>query len=100
MNDIDDEPVEMNEPKERFEAPENVWMRGLWMLVFVILFALAETILGVIALVQFLWMVFAKEKNALLVSFGHDLGKWMRQVADFQSGHSDDKPFPWQPWGQ
>jgi hypothetical protein len=45
-------------------------------------------------------MVFAKEKNALLVSFGHDLGKWMRQVADFQSGHSDDKPFPWQPWGQ
>lgn len=100
MSTIDDEPFEMNEPEERFEKPENIWMRGLWMLVFVLLFSLAETILAVIALVQFLWMLFAKEKNQLLLNFGRDLGLWMRHVAEFQSGSSEEKPFPWRPWGQ
>jgi len=100
MATIDDEPIEMNEPEERFENPENIWMRGLWMLLFVLLFSLAETILAVIALVQFLWMLFAKEKNQLLLSFDQDLGLWMRHVADFQTGNSDEKPFPWRPWGQ
>ncbi len=100
-DDLSD-PVELEEPDYgygEFDEPENIWLRGLWMLLFAVLFALAETILWVVALVQFLWMVFTKEKNELLVEFGRDLGKWLQEVARFQSGATEVKPFPWKRWG-
>ena len=102
------DPVDLDEPENRkdrgddgssFEVPEGLWMRGLMMLILALLFALAETILGVVAVVQFVWMMFTKEKNGLLMDFGHDLGEWMGAVARFQSGASEDKPFPWAKWG-
>jgi hypothetical protein len=35
----------------------------------------------------------------LLADFGKDLGKWMSDVAQFQTGSSEEKPFPWKKWG-
>ena len=96
------DPVESREPRkgERFQAPEGIWMRGLMMLILAFMFALAETVLAVVAVVQFLWMLFAKEKNTLLSDFGSSLGKWLSDVARFQSGATEDKPFPWAKWGE
>jgi len=101
MADLENDPIELEEPDKSADAgvPEGIWLRGLWMLVLAMMFGLAQTILGVLAVVQFLWMLLAKEKNHLLVEFGDDLGKWMAHVARFQSGASEDKPFPWAPWG-
>ena len=100
MSEIDDKPLEIEEPEERIEAPEGIWMRGLWMIVLALLFGLGETILAVTALVQWLWMLFTKEKNGFLVDFGADMGAWMRDVARFQTGATEDKPFPWARWGE
>ena len=101
-DDVNEGPIELEEP-DRFDddrsVPEAIWMRGLFMIVFGLLFALAETVLWVVALVQFLWMLFAKEKNELLTEFGVDLGKWLARVAKFQTGATEDKPFPWDKWG-
>lgn len=83
-------------------APQDrkqVWFRGLWMLVFAILFAVAETVLLLAAILQFAWMIFAKEKNSFLVDFGRDLAKWLEKTALFQTGASEEKPFPWAKWG-
>lgn len=96
------DPVDPDEPRHgpaKFDPPKGIWMRGLMMLILALMFGLAETVLGVVAVVQFLWMLFTKEKNALLVEFGTDLGKWLEAVARFQSGATEDKPFPWGKWG-
>ncbi|MEE9428786.1 MAG: DUF4389 domain-containing protein [Paracoccaceae bacterium] len=96
------DPVDLEEPEEPksgTESPESIWMRGLMMVILALMFALAETILGVVAVVQFLWMLFNKEKNALLMDFGRDIGNWLRDVALFQAGTTDEKPFPWAKWG-
>jgi len=56
MANIKDDPIELDEPDSshsEFEPLENIWYRGIWMLVFGVLFALAETIRWVVALVQF-----------------------------------------------
>jgi uncharacterized membrane protein len=80
-------------------APQpSVWMRGLFMVIFAVFFNVAQTVLGVIAVVQFFWMLFAKEKNRALAEFGQSLGRWLARVAEFQSGASDEKPFPWDRW--
>jgi uncharacterized membrane protein required for colicin V production len=81
-----------------YSQNKSIWMRGLWMLILAVLFGVAETVLLVATLLQFLWMVFAKEKNQLLVEFGRKLANWLSKTARFQTGDSDEKPFPWTAW--
>lgn len=103
MSQDDDEPIELTEPEaeqEESRFSKDIWMRGLWMIVLALLFALAETVLSVVAVIQFLWMLFTKEKNELLSEFGKDLGLWLSDVARFQSGATEEKPFPWKSWGE
>jgi hypothetical protein len=69
--------------------------RGLTMIFFLILFGIAETLLALGAIIQFFWMVFTGRRNELIADVGRDLGVWMKDVADFQTGNSDIKPFPW-----
>ncbi len=77
---------------------KQTWLRGLFMLLFIILFGIAETVLALMAVVQFFWLLFAKEPNAFLRDFGASLGRWMRDVANFQTGGTEEKPFPWKNW--
>ena len=76
----------------------SVWVRGLQMLIFAVLFGVAETVLLVLALLQFLWLLFAGERNRFIADFGEPLANWLAAVARFQTGRSDDKPFPWAKW--
>lgn len=82
------------------DEPENPWLRGLWMLVLALLFGVGEFVLGVAALLQFLWLIFAREKNQYIADFGKDLADWLARVALFQTGTTDDKPFPFARWGK
>ncbi len=77
------------------EGRKQIWLRGLFMVIFAILFNIAQGLLVACAVVQFLWMLFAKERNRAVADFGEGLGRWMQAVARFQSGASEDKPFPW-----
>ncbi len=83
---------------EHAPAAENRWLRGLWMLIFIIFFGIAETLLGILALVQFIWLIATGGPNRALRDFGAALGHWMQDVARFQCCASDDKPFPWGKW--
>lgn len=97
----DSNPFELNEPANPGQDKRrDVWMRGLWMLLFALFFELAKTVLVVVAIVQFFWMLFSGEKNAQLAGFGRDMGKWLNDVALFQTGASDERPFPWAKWGK
>ena len=86
-------------PATEKPAPERrIWTRGLVMLAFVIMFAIAESLLAVLALVQFLWMLLTGDRNRALTDFGAALGRWMSQVASFQAAETEERPFPWAPW--
>ena len=91
---LEDTDTNQSTPQDR----KDIWLRGLWMLVLVILFGVAETVLLVAVVLQFAWMLIAKEKNGFLVEFGSSLGKWLNKTARFQTGASEEKPFPWTQW--
>lgn len=76
----------------------DIWMRGLFMLLFLFAFGLGETILFFIALLQFFWLVATKEPNQLVSSFGASLAEWLGRVVRFLACVSNDKPFPFAPW--
>jgi uncharacterized protein DUF4389 len=104
----DVEPTVLEEPGSGEQASEvdwrddenNVWLRGLWMLVLALLFGIGEFVLGVAAILQFLWLLFGKEKNQPIADFGKDLSDWLAKVALFQTGATDAKPFPFSKWGK
>lgn len=75
--------------------PSGIWMRALHMIIFMILFGVAETLLFFMAIFQFLWMLFTKKRNPSIAQFGDMVSAWLRDVGRFQSGATDDKPFPW-----
>ena len=80
------------------ERRKNIWMRGLFMVIFMILLNVALTVLSVVTIVQFFWLLIKNEKNQGLTDFGKSLGKWFRDIVRFQTVESDVKPFPWAAW--
>ena len=50
-------------------------MRGLFMLLLLLAFALAQSLLWVIAIAQFCWLLFAGEHNAPIARFGALAGR-------------------------
>ncbi|SMH54853.1 DUF4389 domain-containing protein [Maritimibacter sp. HL-12] len=106
--DEDSEPTVLEEPGTATESDEvdwgeaenNVWLRGLWMLLFALFFAVAEALLWLLALVQFFWMLFAKARNQPISDFGEDVADWVARITRFQTGATEDRPFPFAKWGK
>jgi hypothetical protein len=79
-------------------STRDVWMRGLFMLLLMIGFWVGQSLLNLLALVQFLWLLFAREHNQFLARFGGSLSTWLSEVGRFLSCASEERPFPWRPW--
>lgn len=92
------DPQVLEEPGHEREI-ENVWMRGVFMLILAALYGVAKAILFVTALFQFVWMVAKEERNEPVADFGEELADWTARVVRFQTGATEDKPFPFSRWG-
>lgn len=83
---------EQNEPEQR----DSLWGRLLHMILIAIMINLAQTILAVVTVVQFIIMVVSQGRpNVRLADFGTDLGIWIAKAARFQTAASEVKPWPW-----
>lgn len=76
--------------------PDSLFMRLIYMILIAILISLAQTILGIVTLVQFILMVINnRQPNENLAEFGTSLGIWIAKAARFQTAASEVKPWPW-----
>ena len=83
---------EQVEPKEG----ESLWMRLVHMILIALMISVAQTVLAVTTVVQFVVMVINKgEANPRLADFGTDLGIWIAKAARYQTAASNVKPWPW-----
>jgi len=89
--------METKAPDHRPTA-QDVWLRGLLMLLFIIAFALGQWLLSLLAIVQFVWLLLAREPNNFIASFGNSLSTWLAEIGRFLTAATDDKPFPWRRW--
>ena len=85
-------------PSPALRVPQNVLLHGILMLVLLLLMNLAQYLLVIFALLQFLWMAIAKERNPHIAEFGVQIANWVATSARFVTGASDQKPFPWTAW--
>ena len=74
------------------------WGRLLYMILFALVFNIAELVLGLVAIVQFLFRLITGAPDERLRQFGVSLGAYLRQIVLFQTFASEDRPFPFAPW--
>ncbi|WP_137703010.1 DUF4389 domain-containing protein [Marimonas lutisalis] len=78
------------------ETPDSMPMRILFVLLIAMMLSVAQTVLGVLTLVQIVIMLINKgTPNRNLADFGTDLGVWMAKAARYMTAGSEVKPWPW-----
>ena len=88
----------MTQQGNEASTANNIWLRGLFMILFGILYSLAGTVLVVMAVLQFILVLTGSAPNARLLSFGRDLGSYVQQIVSFQTFNTEEKPFPFADW--
>jgi hypothetical protein len=85
------------ELKQRLTA-RATWMRGLYIVIFAIIFGITEVVLWAVVIFQFLLTLFTGEANARLRAFGLSLAAFIYQMVAYMTFNSDERPFPFSPW--
>lgn len=91
MQDIDDDrPTAALDKSE-----EELWKRLVFMLIIAAMLSVAQTILFLIAIVQFVVILIdQRQPNERLADFGCMIGAWVAKAARYMSIATDAKPWP------
>lgn len=83
-------------PQSAQDSPRKaVWLRGLYMIITAFLIGAAQSVLVLLALIQFVLMLVSRgTPNAQIADFGDTISKWLVVAAKFQTARSEDKPWP------
>jgi hypothetical protein len=79
-------------------ARESILLRILWMVLFVIVWQLAELVLGGVVLLQLGYRLFYGAPSASLLGFGDSLSQYLAQIGRFGTFNSEEKPWPFADW--
>lgn len=77
---------------------EPILLRVVWMLVFVLVWQVAQFLLGALVLIQLIYRLVYSAPNAGLMNFGDSLSQYLAQIGRFGSFHTEQKPWPFADW--
>lgn len=87
----------MTSPRYRPEQ-ESLALRILWMALFVLVWQVAQFVLGAVVLLQLIHRLAYATPNTGLMSFGDSLSRYLAQIGRFGCFHTEEKPWPFAPW--
>jgi len=76
----------------------SIWIRGLFMLLFGIIYSIVEIIIIAVALFQFFVRLTTGSLNPRLLDLGYSLSSYIYQIYMFLTFNSEERPYPFQPW--
>ena len=79
-------------------ANPDTWIRLLYMILFVIMLAVARMVIWVVAILQFVLVLITGIDNVNLRNLGQGVSKWSLQAFLFMTFNDDEKPFPFADW--
>jgi len=77
---------------------KNVWIRLLYMILFTILYSIAEVVIFAVAVYQFLYVLFTGNKDDKILNLGKSLSAYVYQVLQFLTFNTESKPYPMGDW--
>ncbi len=88
----------VNEQLKEHVKDKGIWLRLLFMLLFAGIYHVAALVLAMVALFQFLCVLFTGKKNGKALSLGASLSTFIYQVYRYLTFNSDERPFPFADW--
>ena len=88
----------METPLKANLTNKGTWIRLVYMILFAVIFSVAEIVTWVVVAVQFLFRLFTGEVNEPLRDFGYRLAVYFHEVVAFLTYHTERKPYPFAPW--
>lgn len=76
----------------------SIWLRGLFILLFVIFYNVAEIVLMAVVVVQFGFKLVTGGVNDKLLAFSRSLTRYIYEVFRFITFESETMPFPFSDW--
>lgn len=74
------------------------WLRGLYMLLFLIFYSVAKVIIFAVIAFQFVLTLLTGKTNGKLVKLGQSLSTYIYQILTFLTFNSDSHPYPFGVW--
>jgi hypothetical protein len=72
----------------------DTWKRGLFILVFAIISGVAKLLVTLVAVFQFITLLFKGQTNEAVIPFGQNLSTYLYQITLFLTFKTDEMPFP------
>ncbi len=88
----------MNQETKGHLMATNTWKRGLFMLLFAVLYSVAEMVAFALIILQFLIVLLTGQPNSNLLSLGKSLSIYIYQLLQFLTFENETQPFPFQKW--
>ncbi len=88
----------MDEDFEDNLTKSSTWIRGLYILLFAVIFELSTLVTYAVAALQFLINLFTGGPNKRLQGFGGELSAYVRQIVSFLTYADELTPFPFSDW--
>ncbi len=76
----------------------STWKRILFMILFTILYGIAEMVVGVVAFIQVIFALFTGGPNQRLLDLGQNLATYIYQIIQFLTFNSEQRPYPMDAW--
>ena len=76
----------------------NSWLRLLFMLLFAVIYSVAEVVLVMVVVFQFLCVLLSGKRNDKALSLGAQLSSFIYQVLRYPTYNSDERPYPFSDW--
>lgn len=77
---------------------QNTWVLGFFIIVFLIFYGIAETLVVAIVIYQFLSRLLTRQPNEKLLGFSMSLNHYILEVLNYLTQINQDKPFPFADW--
>ena len=77
---------------------EGIWMRGVFMVLFLIAYNIVEFLILLTALFQFVAVLFTGRVNKTVLRLGNNLSLFALETFQYLTFNSNLRPFPFSPW--
>ncbi|MCW8901907.1 MAG: DUF4389 domain-containing protein [Gammaproteobacteria bacterium] len=88
----------MNDEIKQNIKEKSTWLRGLYMLLFMIFYGVAEVIIFTVVVFQFVLSLLTRKTNERLLTLGQSLSTYQYQVLIFLTFNSEEHPYPFGAW--
>lgn len=88
----------MNEVTTQEGGQQSIWIRALYMLLFTLLYSVAEFVMLAVVLVQFSYRVFNETPHPRVLALGAAVSSYIYQVLRYLSFNTEVMPYPFSEW--